>query len=111
MNRTGMAGALLFAAVVGLVFAVWPQLDVVLATPFHDPQRHFWRSYDPFYQRVSDVTMWIVSIAAAPAVYALVSKFVSPRRRPLLPGRAVFLTLVTLALIPGVLANLLLKEH
>ncbi len=103
--------ALVLAAAVGSIFAIWPELDIKLVAPFYDPQKHFWRTYDPFYQRLSDVTMWIVAIAAAPAVFALVAKFVYPGRQPIIRGRAVFLTLVTLALIPGFLANLILKEH
>jgi lipid A 4'-phosphatase len=111
MNRAGLAVALALATVVGVIFAVWPQLDIALAAQFYDPQRHFWRSYDPFYQRLSDLTMWIVALVAAPAGLSLLAKFVYPARQPFIRGRAVFLTLVTLALIPGVLANLVLKEH
>ncbi|MET0538842.1 MAG: phosphatase PAP2 family protein [Xanthobacteraceae bacterium] len=111
MNRAGLAVALALATAVGVIFAVWPQLDIALAAPFYDPQRHFWRTYDPFYQRLSSVTMWIVALVAAPAMLSLLAKFVYPDRQPFIRGRAVFLTLVTLALIPGILANLVLKEH
>jgi membrane-associated phospholipid phosphatase len=112
MNRIAFIVALALAATVEVVFAVWPELDLKLVAPFYDPQSHrFWRSYDPFYQRLSDATMWVVALVAAPPVFALVAKFIFPRREPPMRGRAVFLTLATLALIPGVLANLTLKEH
>ena len=112
MNRTGMAIALALATAVGVIFALWPELDLKLVAPFFEAQSHrFWRSYDPFYQRLSDMTMWVVTLVAAPAVFALAAKFFFPRREPPMRGRAVFLTLTTLALIPGVLANLTLKEH
>jgi membrane-associated PAP2 superfamily phosphatase len=111
MNRNGMLVALAIATAVGLIFAIWPELDIKLVAPFYDPQRHFWRSYDPFYQRMSDLMMAIVALAAAPAGFSLLMKFLFPRRKPPIRGRAVFLTLVTLALIPGLLANLILKEH
>jgi membrane-associated PAP2 superfamily phosphatase len=46
-----------------------------------------------------------------PASIALALKFVRPRRPLLIPGRAIVLMLLTLALAPGVVANLVLKEH
>jgi hypothetical protein len=48
MNRTGLLIALAVAATVGLVFGLWPDLDLALAAPFFDPARDgFWRAYDP----------------------------------------------------------------
>ena len=37
MNRTGLVIALAVAAVVGLVFGIWPDLDLKLAALFFDP--------------------------------------------------------------------------
>src|SRR5229473_7051842 len=112
MNRTGLAIALAIAATVGLVFAIWPDLDLKLAALFFDAARGgFWRSYDPFYLRARDASTWLIALVAVPAALALLMKFVRPRRPPLLPGRAILLMLLTLALAPGVLANLVLKEH
>jgi len=112
MGRTGLVIAFAVAAVVGVVFGVWPDLDLRLAAPFYDPQRHgFWRSFDPVYLRARDVVTWLVALVAMPAVVALVLKLVQPRRPLLVPGRAIVLMLLTLALAPGVVANLVLKEH
>ena len=112
MNRTGLVIALATAAVVGLVFGIWPDLDLKLAALFYDPARHgFWRSHDPTYLRLRDASTWLVALVAAPAVVALLLKLLRPRRPLAVPGRAIVLMLVTLALAPGVLANLLLKEH
>ena len=112
MNRTGLVIALAVAAVVGLVFGIWPDLDLKLAALFYDPARHgFWRSYDPTYLRLRDASTWLVALVAAPAVVALLLKLLRPRRPLVVPGRAIVLMLLTLALAPGVLANLLLKEH
>ena len=36
MNRTGLVIALAVAATVGLVFGLWPDLDLRLAAPFFD---------------------------------------------------------------------------
>jgi lipid A 4'-phosphatase len=112
MNRTGLATALAIAASVGLIFAIWPDLDLKLAAPFFDaPRGGFWRSYAPFYLRARDASTWMIALVAAPAGLALVMKFILPLRPLLIPGRAIVLMLVTLALVPGVLANLVLKEH
>ena len=112
MNRTGLVIALATAAVVGLVFGIWPDLDLKLAALFYDPARHgFWRSHDPTYLRLRDASTWLVALVAAPAVVALLLKLLRPRRPLVVPGRAIVLMLLTLALAPGVLANLLLKEH
>jgi len=112
MNRTGLVLALVVAAAVGLVFGVWPDLDLKLAGLFFDPARNgFWRSYDPFYLRLRDISTALIALVAAPAVIAPLLKLLRPRRPLLIPGRAIVLMLVTLALAPGVVANVLLKEH
>jgi lipid A 4'-phosphatase len=112
MNRTTLATALACAATVGVIFALWPELDLKLASLFFDAQRGgFWRSYDPFYLRARDASTWLIALVAAPAGLALILKLARPQRPFLIPGRAILLMLVTLALAPGVLANLVLKEH
>ncbi len=112
MNRTGLVIALAVAAAVGLVFGIWPGLDLELAALFFDPGRNgFWRSFDPTYLRARDIVTWLIALVALPAVVALVIKLVRPRRPLLIPGRAIMLMLVTLALGPGVVTNLVLKEH
>jgi membrane-associated PAP2 superfamily phosphatase len=112
MNRTGLVIALAVAVVVGLVFGLWPELDLALAAPFFDPQRDgFWRAYDPTYWRWRDVVTWLVTLVAVPAIVALPLKLIWPRRPLIIPGRAIMLMLITLALGPGVVTNLVLKEH
>jgi lipid A 4'-phosphatase len=112
MNRTGLVIALAVAAAVGLVFGLKPDLDLSLAAPFFDPAKGgFWRSFDPTYLRLRDASTWLVALIAAPAVLALVLKLFRPRRPLIIPGRAIVLMLVTLALAPGVVANLIFKEH
>ena len=112
MNRTGLVIAFAVAATVGLVFGLRPDLDLKLAALFFDPERGgFWRAYDPSYLRARDAAVWLTTLVAMPASIALAVKFVRPRRPLLIPGRAIVLMLLTLALAPGVVANLVLKEH
>src|SRR5712692_6914898 len=112
MNRTGLVIALAVAAVVGVALGIRPALDLDLAALFFDPARGgFWRSFDPTYLRLRDASTWLVALIAAPAVLAPILKLVRPLRPLIIPGRAIVLMLVTLALAPGVVANLILKEH
>ena len=111
MNQTGLLIALVVAAGVGLVFGIWPDLDLELAAPFLDKTRGFWRSYDPVYLRARDAVTWLTALIALPAFIALALKLVRPHRPLTIPGRAIVLMLVTLTFGPGVLSNLVLKEH
>jgi membrane-associated PAP2 superfamily phosphatase len=112
MNRTGLVIALAVAAAVGLVFGVWPDLDLKLVAPFYDPARGgFWRGYAPSYLRARDAATWLITLVALPAFVAVALKFIRPQRPSLIPSRAVALMLLTLALGPGVVANLVFKEH
>ena len=48
MNRIGLAIVLGIGATVGLIFGVWPQLDLELAAPFFDAdKREFVRASNP----------------------------------------------------------------
>jgi lipid A 4'-phosphatase len=112
MNRTGLLIALAVAVAVGLVFGVWPDLDLELAAPFFDPARGgFWRAFNPPYLRARDAVTWVIALIALPAVIAPIAKLIWPRRPLLIPGRAILLMLITLALGPGVVTNLVLKDH
>jgi membrane-associated PAP2 superfamily phosphatase len=112
MNRTGLVTALAVAVTAGLIFAIWPQLDLELAAPFFDAgKREFLRASDPAYLRLRDAVSWLIALIAMPAVVALVGKLAFPRRPLLIPGRAVLLLLLTLALGPGVVSNLVFKEN
>jgi lipid A 4'-phosphatase len=112
MNRTSAAVALAIAVAVGLVFGLWPELDLKFAAVFFDARNGgFWRAFDPSYAQARDAMIWIVALIAMPAFVAPVVKLIRGRWPSFLPGRAVVLMLLTLALGPGVLTNLVLKEH
>ena len=112
MSWVGLVVALALAAAVGLVFGIWPQIDLELAGLFFDAARGgFWRSYDPLYLLARDAGSWLIALVAAPAGVALFIKLIRPQRPLMVPGRAIVLVLATLAVVPGLLANVLLKEH
>jgi membrane-associated PAP2 superfamily phosphatase len=111
MNRTGLLIALGLAASVGLLFGLYPGLDLQLVRPFFVPSVGLWVGILPWLTALRDVSRLIVTLVAAPAVLAIVVKLVLPRRPMLIPGRAAALMIATLALGPGVVTNLILKDH
>jgi membrane-associated PAP2 superfamily phosphatase len=112
MNGIGLAIVLAIGVLVGIVFGVFPQLDVELSALFYDPVlRLWWVEGVAWVPWVRDGASYLVALIAAPAVIAVVGKLLLPRRRMLIPGRAALFLLTTLALGPGILANTILKDH
>jgi lipid A 4'-phosphatase len=115
MNRTGLIIALAIAAVTGLAFGLYPQLDLRIAQHFHD---YIDASHNVFAWRISpplmlarNVGLWVGTVLIAPAVAALVVKLILPERKMLISGRAIVFLITTLALAPGLMVNVLLKDH
>jgi lipid A 4'-phosphatase len=112
MNRTGLLIALALAAAIGLLFGIFPKLDLDIAWLFFDPVAGgFWGSINPVLNGLRDLSRLIVTLLVAPAAIAIVGKFVLPRRPMLIPGRTAVLMVVTLALAPGLVTNIFLKSH
>jgi lipid A 4'-phosphatase len=114
MNRTGLAIALAIAVVVGIVFAVYPQLDLDLSALFRDPAYKSYVFAVNAQWWVRD-TRWIaralITLLALPGFLAILGKLVFPQRRMLISGRAALLLVVTIAFGPGLLTNVILKDH
>jgi membrane-associated PAP2 superfamily phosphatase len=111
MNRTGLLIALAIAAAVGLVFGLYPGLDLKIAAPFFDAQGiGFWARADRAFLNLRLFGTYTVTAIVAPAFIALAWKLIQPRRRLLIPARAVVFMIVTLALGPGLVTNLILKD-
>src|SRR6202035_1303642 len=112
MNRTGLLIALALTLVIGLLFGLYPELDLKLAALFYDPAtRSFPLKLDAAAAVARDAAMWIAWGLALPAIVALVVKLVRPDRPLLISGRAIVFLLVTLALSGGVLTNLTFKSY
>jgi len=112
MNRTGLFIALALALVIGLLFGVYPELDLKLSALFYDPvTRSFPLKLDRLAGLARDGSMWIAWAFAVPAIAALVIKFVRPDRPLLISGRAIIFLLLTLLLSAGILTNLAFKTY
>jgi membrane-associated PAP2 superfamily phosphatase len=112
MNRTGLLIALALALVVGLLFGIYPELDLKLADLFYDAaSKSFLLKFNTIAAFARAAAMWIAWGIALPAIVALVIKLVRPDRPLLMSGRAIVFLLVTLTLSAGVLTNLTFKSH
>jgi len=112
MNRTGLFIALAIALAVGLLFGIYPELDLKIASLFYDTTtKSFPLKLNGLAAVARDGAMWIAWGIAAPAIVALVVKLVRPDRPLLISGRAIVFLLVTLILSAGVLTNLTFKSY
>ncbi len=112
MNRTGLIVALYVALVTGLIFALFPQLDVVIAHLFYDKATGTFlfnpRGNAEYVRRAA---MWIAWGFAAPAFIAPLFKLIRPDKPLLISGRAIVFFLTTIFLTAIVLPNIIFKEH
>jgi lipid A 4'-phosphatase len=112
MNRTGLFIALSLAFVVGLLFGIYPELDLKLAGWFYDTaSKSFPLKFNTLAAVARDGAMWISWGLALPAIAALLAKLVRPDRPLLMSGRAIIFLLATLLLSAGVLTNLTFKSY
>ncbi len=112
MNRTGLYIALGLALAIGLLFGIYPELDLKLAAPFFDvASQTFPLKFNTVAAIARDGAMWIAWGLALPAIVALVIKLARPDRPLLIPGRAVTFLLLTLLLSAVVLTNLTFKAY
>jgi membrane-associated PAP2 superfamily phosphatase len=112
MNRTGLLIALALALVVGLLFGIYPELDLKLAALFYDATtKSFLLKLNAIAAFARDGAMFIAWALALPAIVALVVKLVRPDKPLLMSGRTISFLLVTLVLSAGVLTNLTFKTY
>lgn len=112
MNRAGLVTVFVIAVVVGGVFAVYPQLDIDISALFYNRQINLFDvNVQPWTIHLREAARWLITLILAPACLAVIGKLIMPNRRMLVGGRAALFLIVTMALGPGVLTNLVLKDH
>ena len=112
MSRRGLIVALVFAAVIGLLFGFFPQLDLDIASLFYDPAaKNFPLSRSSVLRYVRKTAVWIQVLLIAPSVLVLLITFAIPRVKPWISSRAAIFLIATMALAPGLVVNVLLKNH
>src|SRR5262249_56206054 len=105
MNRTGLLIALAVAAAVGLVFGLYPKLDLLIVEPFFDPAAGVWDASRLWVMQLRSAASFLIALIPAPAFLALALKLVLPRRPLLVPGRPPLLITVTLPFPPDLPAH------
>jgi membrane-associated PAP2 superfamily phosphatase len=112
MNRTGLFIALGLWLVIGLVFGLYPELDLKLASLFFDPEtKTFPLKLNAYASFARDAAMWVAWAFALPSIVALVVKLFRPDRSLMVSGRTILFLLATLILSAGVLTNLTFKTY
>jgi len=112
MNRNGLFIALGVTAVVGLLFGIFPDLDLRLAALFYDPvTKKFPASANSLLAFLRDAAMWLSWAFAAPAIVALAAKLIWPRRPLLVRGRKMVFIVFTITMTAGILTNAIFKSH
>jgi lipid A 4'-phosphatase len=112
MNRTGLFIALALWLVIGVVFGIFPEFDLKIASLFFDPvTRTFPLKAVAWAGFARDAAMWIAWAFALPAIVALVVKLFRPDRPLMVSGRAIIFLLATLTLSAGILTNLAFKSY
>ncbi len=112
MNRVALGLVLAIAAVVGVVFGIYANFDIDISRLFFDPNlKIFPIGGKPWEQMSREAARWLITLTVLPSFIAIAGKLILPNRRMLVSGStALFLTL-TLALGPGLITNLVLKDH
>jgi membrane-associated PAP2 superfamily phosphatase len=112
MTRAALFTALAIGFVFGLLCAVDPQLDLDLAALSFDSARHlFVVNAQPWVQHTRTAARILIALLALPAFLAIAVKLIWRHRRMLIEARAAVFLIATLALGPGLLTNVLLKDH
>jgi lipid A 4'-phosphatase len=112
MNRTGLLIAIGVGIVAGLILGLFPNIDLALSRRFFDPAtKAFLLARDDTALAVRETLVYVITAIAALAFIALAIKVAFPRRPMLVPGRAVAFLIATLALAPGLVTNVILKDN
>jgi membrane-associated PAP2 superfamily phosphatase len=112
MTRAALITALAIGFVFGLLCAVDPQLDLDLAAPgFNSSRRLFVVNAQPWVQHTRTAARILIALLALPAFLAIILKLIWPQRRMLIEARAALFLIAALALGPGLLTNVILKDH
>ncbi|WP_038945684.1 phosphatase PAP2 family protein, partial [Bradyrhizobium japonicum] len=112
MNRTGLFIALALWLVIGVVFGLYPELDLKLAALFFDPEtKTFPLKLNEWAGFARDAAMWVAWAFVLPPLVALVVKMIRPDRPLMVSGRAIVFLLVTIIMSAGILTNLTFKTY
>ncbi len=114
MNRAGLLTTLAIGLIIGMIFGIDAQLDLKIAAKFYEVvyngNTFGMRIYPPL-MRTHNIGLWFVIALVTCAVVCLIWNIVRPQGRVFISTRALLFLLSTFLLGPGLLVNVLLKDH
>lgn len=112
MNRTGLVIALALSLFSGLVFGLYPELDLKIAALFYDTATQTFPLKSSTWLSIARFgAMWIAWGLALPALVALVVKLALPVKPLMMRGRTMLFLLGTIFLSAIVLSNIAFKGY
>ncbi|MEJ2518613.1 MAG: PAP2 family protein, partial [Methyloceanibacter sp.] len=77
MARRWLLATLALGLVLGLIFAIFPEIDLWAASLFYDPEKsRFPMARDADWETVRNLAYWIPYLLVAPSLFVLIRKFV-----------------------------------
>jgi lipid A 4'-phosphatase len=113
LNRTGLTIAIAVGVLVGLVSAVYPQLDLdISGLAIHSTLPVvFAVNAQGWVQDTRSAARVLITLLVLPSFLTLLGNIVLPHRIMPIGGRAALFLMATIAIGPGLITNVLLKEH
>ncbi len=102
---------LVLIALTSAVFLAFPGIDVWFSGLFYEAGNGFVVSHLKAFTAVRDLLRNATKVIVAVAVAVLIIKLAWPHRRSLLRPRDIVFILSTLAIGPGIITNLIFKDH
>jgi membrane-associated PAP2 superfamily phosphatase len=112
MNRTGLIIALVLSVVFGLLFGLYPELDLKITAYFYDAAtKTFPIKSVTGAEAARNAAMWVSWALALPALIALIVKLARPVKPLMMSGRKMVFLLVTILLSAILVSNAGFKSH
>jgi hypothetical protein len=100
------------AAIVGVIFAVWPELDLKISAQFYDAAtKTFPLANNTGIMLLRNLNRAVDMLFAVAFLLAIVCKLLRPDSLLIFSGRMMLFLSLTFALAPGLVANAIFKEH
>jgi lipid A 4'-phosphatase len=112
VTRGWLLASIALGLILGLIFALYPFIDLEVASLFFDPHKaKFPLSTTYEWNTVRVVANWIPFLLLVPALFALLRKIVFPQSKMLIAPSVVIYLVASFAIGPGLISNFALKEH
>lgn len=110
--QVGFFAIVAAGVLVGLVFGIWPQLDLKVSALFYDAAHHDWPwARMPAVLALRSFNEFITRAVVAAAIITLIFAAAGGRTAAFIAPRVALFLLAALALGPGLIANAIFKAH